>query len=74
MKINILVADDDRNILELIKLYLEKENYHVHCCLDGKAALDILVDNKIDLAIIDIMMPKMDGCYVRKSKVYTKFL
>jgi DNA-binding response OmpR family regulator len=61
MKINILVADDDRNILELIKLYLEKENYHVHCCLDGKAALDILVDNKIDLAIIDIMMPKMDG-------------
>jgi DNA-binding response OmpR family regulator len=61
MKINILVADDDRNILELIKLYLEKENYLVYSCLDGKNALDILEDKKIDLAIIDIMMPKMDG-------------
>lgn len=57
----ILVVDDDAHIRKLIKLYLENSQYEVIEACDGKEALDILSRQKIDLAIVDVMMPRLDG-------------
>ncbi|WP_273836090.1 response regulator transcription factor [Guptibacillus sedimenti] len=59
--ITILLADDDQNILDLMALYIEKEGYFVKKASDGKEAEKILEANKVDLAVIDIMMPHVDG-------------
>ena len=58
---NILVCDDDKDIVEAISIYLEQEGYHILKAYDGVAALDILRREPVDLLIIDIMMPKLDG-------------
>jgi len=60
----ILIADDDANICELVRLYLEKEGYETIVCLNGERALEIFRQGGIDLAILDIMMPKVDGVTV----------
>lgn len=60
----ILIADDDANICELVRLYLEKEGYETVVCLNGERALEIFHQGGIDLAILDIMMPKLDGVSV----------
>lgn len=60
----ILIADDDANICELVRLYLEKEGYETIVCLNGERALEIFRQGGIDLAILDIMMPKVDGVSV----------
>lgn len=60
----ILVADDDRNIAELIRLYLEKENYNVVIADDGEQAIALFEQEKPDLILLDIMMPKLDGWQV----------
>ena len=60
----ILIADDDANICELVRLYLEKEGFQTVICLDGHRALEIFRQGGIDLAILDIMMPKLDGVSV----------
>ena len=60
----ILIADDDANICELVRLYLEKEGFQTVVCLDGKRAIEIFREGGIDLAILDIMMPKADGVTV----------
>ncbi len=60
----ILIADDDANICELVRLYLEKEGFQTVVCLDGRRALEIFREGGIDLAILDIMMPKADGVTV----------
>ena len=60
----ILIADDDANICELVRLYLEKEGYETVVCLNGERALEIFRQGGIDLAILDIMMPKKDGVTV----------
>ncbi|WP_313637855.1 response regulator transcription factor, partial [Paenibacillus sp.] len=57
----ILVVDDDSHIRKLIRLYLEKEQFSVVEAEDGQIALDILAHTKIDLAIVDVMMPHVDG-------------
>lgn len=57
----ILVVDDDAHIRKLIKLYLENSQYEVIEACDGKEALDTLSRQKIDLAIVDVMMPRLDG-------------
>ena len=59
----ILVVDDDVNIREVIKEYLRVNNYEVYQATNGIEALQILEDNKnkINLVILDVMMPKMDG-------------
>ncbi|MBF0707258.1 response regulator transcription factor [Alkalihalobacillus hwajinpoensis] len=59
--ITILLADDDPNILNLMALYIEKEGFVVKKASDGKEAEKILETDKIDLAVIDIMMPHIDG-------------
>ncbi|MED3575919.1 response regulator transcription factor [Cytobacillus praedii] len=57
----IMIVDDDPDIVDLLKLYLKAEGYITLEALDGKTAFDLLVNHAIDLAIIDIMMPIIDG-------------
>lgn len=57
----VLVIDDDKNIRYFIKEALELENYKVFCASNGEEALDIFDKEYIDVVIVDIMMPKMDG-------------
>ena len=64
MPSTILVADDERNILELCRLYLTKEGYTVETAVDGQDALDRVRRTKPDLVVLDIMMPKVDGIEV----------
>lgn len=64
MPSTILVADDERNILELCRLYLTKEGYTVETASDGQDALDRARRVKPDLVVLDIMMPKVDGIEV----------
>lgn len=59
--ITILTVDDDTHIRELLKLYLQKEGYRVVEAADGEAAIKILEKEQVHLAIVDIMMPHMDG-------------
>lgn len=61
MKPRILVVDDEQDIRELINFYLKKEGYQVFEASDGEEALDIVESEYIDLGIIDVMMPNMDG-------------
>ena len=58
---NILIADDEKEIVRLLKIYLEAEHFNIFEAYDGAAAYDILQRESIDLAIVDIMMPKIDG-------------
>lgn len=60
----ILVVDDDRNICELIRLYLEKEGFTVSLAHDGQAALTVFKESTPSLVLLDIMLPKMDGFQV----------
>ena len=65
--ITILVADDDQHIRQLIRLYLEKENFHVLEARDGEEALNKLEQNRVDLAVIDVMMPRVNGIELIES-------
>ncbi|EKS8378935.1 response regulator transcription factor [Bacillus cereus group sp. MYBK65-1] len=67
MKKNILIVDDDKDIIDLLKLFLEMENFFVVEASNGEVALKCLEENHIDLAIVDIMMPKMDGYQLIKK-------
>ena len=60
-KLNILVCDDDKEIVEAIEIYLQQEGYRVFRAYDGEDALKILKEEEIHLLIIDVMMPKLDG-------------
>ncbi len=60
----ILVVDDDNNICELLRLYLEKEGWDVVVAHDGLVALDKFEKEKPDLIVLDIMMPELDGWQV----------
>ena len=64
---NILIADDEKEIVKLLRIYLESDGVNVLEANDGAQALDILEKNDIDLAIVDIMMPKIDGYQVIKA-------
>lgn len=57
----ILVCDDDKEIVDAIEIYLIQEGYKVEKAYDGEQALEILHNKKIDLMVIDVMMPKLDG-------------
>ena len=60
-KIKILIVDDDKNICELLRLYLEKEGYETELAHDGQQALDRFASAKPDLVLLDVMMPRIDG-------------
>lgn len=57
----ILVCDDDKDIVEAIDIYLEQEGYQVIKAYDGEEAIRALRNQQVDLLIIDVMMPKLDG-------------
>ena len=60
----ILVVDDDTNICELLRLYLEKEGYVVKIVNDGVSAINAFKQENPDLTLLDIMIPKLDGWQV----------
>lgn len=68
----IFIAEDEEEIIALLRLYLEKENYQVEFATDGTTALQMLRDNGYDLAILDIMMPGMSGFEVTREIRKTK--
>ena len=57
----VLVCDDDRAILESIRIYLTQEGYEVLTASDGLEAIDLLRDHEVHCLVLDIMMPKLDG-------------
>jgi DNA-binding response OmpR family regulator len=57
----ILVVDDEQNILDVVKAYLEKESFEVISAMDGKTAIDIFNRGSIDLIILDLMLPELTG-------------
>ncbi|WP_209970855.1 response regulator transcription factor [Paenibacillus eucommiae] len=66
-RITVLIADDEAEIAELIALHLKKEGYHYVIASDGKEAIQAVQTQSIDLAILDIMMPKLDGYEVTRQ-------
>lgn len=61
MTYNILVCDDEKDIVNALKIYLEAEGYQVYQAGNGQEALDVLASHEIHLVLMDIMMPVMDG-------------
>jgi DNA-binding response OmpR family regulator len=57
----VLVADDDPDILGLVRLRLERDGYEVVSASDGEAALDLALARVPDVALLDVMMPRLDG-------------
>lgn len=58
---NILIVDDDREIVDAIEFYLKPEGFNILKAYDGLEAIENLIDSNIDLVIMDVMMPNMDG-------------
>lgn len=61
MAANILIVDDEQAIADLVEVYLKNENYRVLKFYNGKDALDCVEKERLDLAILDVMLPDMDG-------------
>ncbi len=61
MATRILVVDDDRKIVDLVKAYLEKDGYRVLTAYDGLQALDLARQKRPDLIVLDLMLPELDG-------------
>ncbi|AXR14945.1 DNA-binding response regulator [Bacillus thuringiensis] len=68
--IRILLADDDKEIRNLLKIYLERELYMVDTAINGEEALHLFNQNNYNLVILDLMMPKIDGIEVCKKLRY----
>ena len=60
----VLVVDDDINICELLRLYLQKEGYSTSLAYDGEMAIKVFFETKPDLILLDIMLPRLDGWQV----------
>lgn len=72
MQTKILVVDDETEIADLIEVFLQNENYEVCKFYTGKEALAYAVSEKIDLAILDVMLPDMDGFEICREIRKTK--
>ena len=57
----ILIVDDEPNIVQLVSMYLVRENYQVISAEDGQKALDTVITQKPDLVVLDVMLPSLDG-------------
>lgn len=72
------LADDDANIRALLRHVMTKEGYRVHEAQDGLAAVKLMQETPIDLAILDVMMPGMDGLelcdYIRQRLRYSNYV
>jgi DNA-binding response OmpR family regulator len=60
-KLNVLVCDDDKAIVDALEIYLKQENYNVFKAYTGRQALQAISEQKIHLILLDIMMPELDG-------------
>lgn len=60
---NILVCDDDKEIVDAIEIYLQQEGYQIYKAYDGEQAIKVLKEMNIQLLIIDILMPRLDGIH-----------
>lgn len=58
---NILICDDEKDIVDALKIYLNNGDYNIYTACNGKEAVDLVHQNDIHLILMDIMMPKMDG-------------
>lgn len=67
MSFSILVADDEQGIIDFVTLYLEKDGHKVLTASDGELAWEVLQKETVDLAILDIMMPKLNGYQLIKK-------
>ena len=71
-KETVLIVDDEKEISDLIEIYLKNDGYNVLKAYNGLEAIKILEENEVHLIILDIMMPKMDGIQacmkIRKKK------
>ena len=77
MAISVLIVEDDRNIAELLQMYLEKEGYAVTVAHDGGIGLEKFRAIKPDLVLLDVMMPVMDGwavCRAIRSEYQTPII
>lgn len=72
MEMHILVVDDEVEIADLMELYLISAGYHVHKFYSGEGVLEYVESHPVDLAVLDIMLPVMDG-YVICSKIREKY-
>ena len=63
-KLKIMIVDDDQNIAELLRLYVEKDGYETALCYNGKDAVRLFDDYRPDLILLDIMLPGLDGWQV----------
>jgi DNA-binding response OmpR family regulator len=63
----VLVADDDRDVLNLVRFRLEREGVRVVTASDGEAALQLARDERPDVCVLDVMMPKLNGFEVLKE-------
>lgn len=73
-KYNILIVEDEKDIAIAIEAYLSNQGYEVHIANNGIEGLEVLEKEKIHLAIVDVMMPKMDGItFVMKSRAKHDF-
>ena len=57
----VLVVDDDKNICELLKLYLQKEGFEIYFAYDGSEAVTVAKEKKPDIIVLDVMMPVING-------------
>ena len=62
----ILVVDDERTLVKGMKFNLENEGYQVECAYDGAAAVELARNERFDLLILDVMMPKLNGLDVSR--------
>jgi DNA-binding response OmpR family regulator len=60
-RIDVLVVDDDRKTVDLVRLYLERAGYCVRVAYDGQHALQLAHDRRPDLMVLDLMLPNLDG-------------
>lgn len=66
-KLNILLAEDDKNLGTVLKAYLDAKGFHCTLCVNGKEALEHYKENEFDFLILDVMMPVMDGFTLAKE-------
>lgn len=69
MAINILIAEDDIEIVNILSLYIENDVNKIYKAYDGEQALEVFNSHEMDLVLVDIMMPKINGfSLIKKSE------
>ncbi len=67
MKESILIVDDEQSMADLVEIFLKNDGYTVHKCYNGKDALKCVEEQELDMAILDVMLPDIDGFEICKK-------